>query len=195
MEEIMMSDIRSLPYPAVDACVAEYLERHVRNNPPVPLKVQWTPLSAGSSRHDVTDVAGNVMFYVIVRMQPEKHTVTTINCLSSNPATARMFPDLLRGIRALILHHQAMQQQLAERGGFPELLPGDHIPDPPPRPVSDEDWHRAFDWWDKYRPSATAKEFGEYYDYSANTVNHKRSDLGRPRHPQKAGKKKQQNTR
>jgi hypothetical protein len=180
------STIYSLSYPAVDAVVNEMLRAYI-HNPPVPLVVHWQALSAGSSLHQITDVAGHEMLRAVVRLQPEDdRAVTVVNLQTKNDRTASTLPGLHDRIYQLVAHHRATLRQLKQQG-VPVLLAPSAVPSPPPPPLPGDEARQiaVLEWYRDYDPKAPDKEIAEYCHVRPQTIKNWRNQ----HEMQKRGKK------
>lgn len=176
-----------LPYPAVDAMVAETLERYT-DNPPVPLVAHFRQLSAGSSLHRITDKAEpeHEMLRAIVRTQPEDNrTVTAVELQTWNARTASTLPDLLIRIRQIIAWHRANLNDLQQRGLVPSPPQSAPLPPRPPQPGDKAGQIAILEWYRDWNPRAYDKEIADYCSVKPQTIKNWRDDHDMPKRPKK----------
>ncbi len=176
----------NLPYPVIDAVVVDMLQEYT-HDPPVPLVMHWRALSAGSSLHQITDVAGNEMLRAVVRLLPEgDNMVTIVNLQTKNARTANAFLGLLIKISQIVAQHRANLRYLQQQGVH-ALLPSEGAPIAPPPPLAGDDAGQTaiLDWYDRYDPKAPNKEIAKYCGVTEQTIKNWRTQHGRS----KRGKK------
>lgn len=179
-EDLELIDEFDYPYPIVDAAVAACLSAvpfGTKDGRTLEAVVEWTPLSAGSSRHQAGPAGAPTLLRATVRAVWRDMYKTEVKLDSGlGLLRTRHFQPLMDQIRSLVEHNQTTSSDRVEI-------------EPPPYPQNLEGWGKAFDYFGASDPLNPDGAMALHYGRTKNYMQQLRSKLGRPLQPQKGRKK------